>query len=146
MPRMWLVLLLAAALAGCSGETAEQYLQEGLSNYQNHDYDAAISSYQKALKIEPSAVAYNNLGMAYRSKCHQQCKPELREQELAAFKQAAAADPKLWVALVNLGVTYYIMGDRAKAVPWFKKALEINPEHPEKAELEKIIAESEPQP
>jgi tetratricopeptide (TPR) repeat protein len=147
MGRIWLVLLLAAALAGCGGESAEQYLQQGVKHFDQRNYDAAIASYQKALKLEPrSAAAYNLLGMAYRFKGNQSGQPGLREKEIAAFQQAVELDPRFWVAMINLGATYYAMGDKAKAAPWFKKALAINPGHPEKAQLEKIIAESESRP
>jgi tetratricopeptide (TPR) repeat protein len=147
MGRIWLVLLLAAALAGCGSESAEHYLQQGVNHFDQRNYAAAIASYQKALKLEPrSAMAYNLLGMACRFNGNQSGQPALRQQEIAAFKQAVELDPRFWVAMINLGATYYAMGEKAKAVPWFKKALEINPEHPEKAQLEKIIAESESRP
>ncbi len=55
-------------------------------------------------------------------------------------------DPKYWVAMINLGATYYFRGEKAKAAPWFKKALALNPDHPEKAQIEKMIAEGEDQP
>ena len=42
--------------------------------------------------------------------------------------------------MVNLGTTYYSRGDKAKAIPWLKKALALNPNHPEKAQMEKMIA------
>jgi tetratricopeptide (TPR) repeat protein len=148
MRRFGLVLILLAALAGCSGDHgAEKYMQEGLINFQQHNYDQAIASYQKAIKLEPkAAVAYNMLGMAYRFKYNQLGKPALRDQEIAAFKKAIEVDPRFWVAMVNLGATYYYMGDKVKAAPLFKKALELNPSHPEKADFEKMIAEGEKKP
>jgi Tfp pilus assembly protein PilF len=48
--------------------------------------------------------------------------------------------------MINLGATYYYQGDKAKAAPLFKKALEINPSHPEKKELEKMMGEGEKKP
>jgi Tfp pilus assembly protein PilF len=48
--------------------------------------------------------------------------------------------------MINLGVTYYGQGEKAKAAPLFKKALALNPQHPEKAEFEKMIAEGESRP
>ena len=65
---------------------------------------------------------------------------------MGAFKKAVEVDPKFWVAMINLGTTYYALGDKAKAAPWFKKALELNPAHPEKPQLEKMIAAGEKQP
>ncbi len=141
-------MLLLLALLGCGGgDTAEKFAQEGVAHFQKKEYDQAIASYEKALKLEPRAAAvYNLLGMAYRMKYNQLGKPEMRQKEIEAFQKAIDIDPKLWVALINLGATYYYMGEKAKAAPLFKKALEINPDHPEKAQLEKMIAEGEKQP
>jgi tetratricopeptide (TPR) repeat protein len=105
-------------------------------------FDEAIATFKKALKEEPnSALIYNLLGMAYRHKYHQVRNQDLRKQEIAAFKKAIDLDPNYWVALINLGTSYYYAGDKAKAAPLFKKALTINPNHPEKAQLEKMIQE-----
>jgi tetratricopeptide (TPR) repeat protein len=71
---------------------------------------------------------------------------DLKNQEIAAFKKALEIDPNYWVALINLGATYYYLGEKAKAAPLFKKALSLNPNHPEKAELEKMIQEDEKKP
>jgi tetratricopeptide (TPR) repeat protein len=144
MGRLWFALILLAALAGCGGESAEKYLEQGIKEFQNQNYDGAIASYEKAIKLEPrAAAAYNLLGMAYRFKYNQLGKPELREKEIAAFKKAAEIDPKFWTAMINLGATYYAMGEKAQAASWFKKGLEINPNHPEQPQLEKMIAEGE---
>jgi len=91
-------------------------------------------------------VAYNLLGMAYRMKFLQLHNPELRAQEIAAFQKAIDLDPGYWVALINLGATYFYQGDKAKAAPLFKKALALNPNHPEKAQIEKMMAEGTGQP
>jgi tetratricopeptide (TPR) repeat protein len=148
MRRLGFTLIMLAALLGCGGDrSAEKYLQEGFNYFQQHKYDQAIASYEKAIKLEPkAAAAYNMLGMAYRFKYHQLGNPELRDKEIAAFKAAIDIDPKFWVAMVNLGATYYAMGQKDQAAPWFKKALELNPSHPEKAQLEKMIAEGEKKP
>jgi tetratricopeptide (TPR) repeat protein len=141
-------VLVLLALLGCGGgDSAEKFIQEGLAHFQKQEYDQAIASYEKAIKLEPrAATAYNMLGMAYRFKYNQLRNPELREKEIAAFKQAIEVDPKYWVALINLASTYYYQGDKAKAAPLFKKALALNPDHPEKAQIEKMIAEGETPP
>ncbi len=142
-----MVLGIALALAGCGGQSAEQYMEEGVNQFNRRDYDAAIASYEKAIKLAPkSAVAYNLLGMAYRFKYLQSGNPEMKEKEIAAFNQAVELDPQYWVALVNLGASYYYIGEKAKAAPWFRKALEINPDHPDRAQIEKMIAEGEKRP
>ncbi len=137
------VALLAVVACG-GGENPEKYMQEGISHFQKQEYDQAIASYQKAIQLaSKSAAAYNLLGMAYRFKYNQLRNPELRAQEIGAFEKAVEIDPQYWVAMINLGVTYYDQGDKARAAALFKKALSLNPNHPEKAEFEKMIAEGE---
>jgi tetratricopeptide (TPR) repeat protein len=120
----------------------QQLIEQGAGQLKKQQFDAAIATFKKALKEEPnSALIYNLLGMAYRHKFHQVRDPELRKQEVAAFQKAVDLDPTYWVALINLGTTYYYAGDKAKAAPLFKKALTLKPDHPEKAQLEKMIQE-----
>jgi len=127
----------------CQAQTQVQKLMDqGTKQMQNQKYDQAIATFKKALKEEPkSAALYNLLGMAYRFKYNQVRNQKLKQQEIAAFKKAIEIDPNYWVALINLGATYYHQGDKSKAAPLFQKALELNPDHPEKAQLEKMIQE-----
>lgn len=141
------VLLVLTSCGSGGGESAEKYMESGFKHFQNQEYDQAINDFQKAVKLEPkAAAAYNMLGMAYRFKAGKMGMPALRAQEIAAFQKALEADPKYWVAMINLGVTYYNQGDKAKAAPLLKKALALNPQHPEKAQIEKMIAESGTKP
>jgi tetratricopeptide (TPR) repeat protein len=147
MTRLFLPLLLLAALLGCGGESAEQYMQAGFVDFQQHKYDEAIANYEKAIKLQPrAAAAYNMIGMAYRFKYNKLGVPEFREKEIAAFQKAVEIDPKNWVAMINLATDYYAAGQKAKAAPLFKKALELHPDHPEKLTIQKMIAEGESKP
>ncbi len=142
MWRLILVVILLPALLGCGSDQSEQYLQAGFANFQQHDYDKAIENYEKAIALgTKSPGAYNMLGMSYRFKFQQTGKPELQQNEIDAFQKAVNLDPKYWVAMVNLGTTYYSRGEKAQAAAWFKKALALNPNHPERAQLERMIAE-----
>jgi tetratricopeptide (TPR) repeat protein len=144
---MGFVVLVVLTSCGGSNETAEKYMQAGFVHFQNQEYDQAIADFQKAVKLEPkAAAAYNMMGMAYRLKGNKLGIAELKAKEIAAFQKALEADPKYWVAMINLGVTYYHQGDKAKAVPLLKKALALNPQHPEKAQIEKMIAAGESKP
>ena len=144
------IMFLAAGLASEKGwaiSQAQKLVEQGTSQMEKMQFDQAIASFKKALKDEPrSAVTYNLLGMAYRFKYNQVRSQDLKNQEIAAFKKALEIDPNYWVALINLGATYYYMGDKAKAAPLFKKALSLNPDHPEKAQLEKMIQEGGKKP
>lgn len=142
-----LVVLLVLTSCSGGGETAEKYMQAGFRHFQNQEYDQAIANFQKAVELEPKAAgAYNMLGMAYRFKANQLGLPDLRAKEIAAFQKALEADPKNWAAMINLGATYYHQGEKAKAAPLFKKALDLNPQHPEKKQLEEMIAAGEAKP
>jgi tetratricopeptide (TPR) repeat protein len=147
MFRLILSLMLLALLMGCGGDSAEKYMQAGFINFQQQKYDEAIANYEKAIKLQPrAAAAYNMIGMAYRFKYNKLGVPEFRQKEMAAFQKAIEIDPKNWVALVNLATDYYAEGQKAKAAPLFKKALELNPDHPEKPALQRMIAEGESHP
>ncbi len=132
----------------CQAQTQMQkLLDQAASQIKQQQYDQAIATLNQALKEEPkSAAVYNLLGMAYRFKYNQVRNQELKQQEIAAFKKAIEIDPNYWVALINLGATYYYQGEKAKAAPLFKKALALNPQHPEKAQLEKMIQEGMKKP
>jgi tetratricopeptide (TPR) repeat protein len=147
MFRLILAFMLLAAPLGCGGDSADKYMQEGFVNFQQQKYDEAIAAYEKVIKLQPrAAAAYNMIGMAYRFKYNQLGVPEFRQKEMAAFQKAVEIDPKNWVAMINLATDYYAEGQKAKAVPLFKKALELNPNHPEKAEIQKLIAAGESKP
>jgi tetratricopeptide (TPR) repeat protein len=145
---LFLLLVFGLGLGECQAQNQAQKMMElGVGQMEKQQYDQAIASFTKALKHEPkSAVIYNYLGMAYRFKYNQVRNQELKKQEIAAFKKAAEIDPNYWVALINLGATYYYLGEKAKAAPLFKKALTLNPNHPEKAQLEKMIQEGGKKP
>jgi len=144
------MLLLAIGLTPSKGHSqsqAQKLLEQGMGQLEKQQFDEAIASFKKALQEEPkSAVAYNLLGMAYRLKYNQVRNQDLKKEEIAAFKKAIDMDPNYWVALINLGATYYYLGEKAKAAPLLKKALILNPNHPEKAQLEKMIQEGEKNP
>ncbi len=142
MRKNFLSLVLILALLGCGGGSPEKYMAEGEAYFDKKEYDKAMQCYEKAIKIQPSAAAYNLMGMAYRGKM-QKVHEELQAKEITAFQKALDLDPKYWLALFNLGATYYFMGEKSKAAPLFKKALALNPDHPEKEMVERMIAEGE---
>jgi len=128
------------------GKQAQALLDKGGKHFEKQEYDMAIASYQKAIDLEPkSAAACNLLGMAYRFKYIQTRDQHVRDKEIAAFQKAHEIDPNYLPAMINLGATYYQMGEKAKAAPLFKRALELNPSNREKFELLRMIREGESQ-
>jgi len=144
MFRLIFITILLTAQWGCGGDTAEKYNQEGFVNFQQQKYDEAIASYEKAVQLNPkAAAAYNMIGMAYRFKYNKSGGPEFRQKEMAAFQKAIEIDPHNWVAMINLATDYYDEGQKAKAAVLYKTALELNPDHPEKPAIQRMIKEGE---
>jgi tetratricopeptide (TPR) repeat protein len=151
-----LVLPVALLLAACSkggGESAasadtfEGLLKQGQEAHAQGQYSKALEIYQKALEKQPgSAVAYNLIGMAYRFQYNMALDASLKKKEIAAFQKAIELQPDFVVALVNLGATHYYQGQKKEAAVYFQRALEKVPNHPEAAELKKMIAEGEGEP
>src|SRR5450756_1109112 len=63
------------------------------------------------------------------------------QKAVEAFRKAVNLEPKNYVALVNLGITLYYQGDKKQAAVYLKRALTINPNLPEKAQIEQMISE-----
>lgn len=144
--RISVLMLLLVFVAGCpSGDQSLQHLlDEGAILAQQGKYDEAITQYREALKRDPkNHVAYNLLGMAYRFKFNQLGAEKYREKEIESFEKAIQYEPDFWVAYKNLAATLYYSGKKNDAVPYLKKALELQPNDPEKEVLLKWIAEGE---
>ncbi len=150
-------LIAFAMLSGCTKSTergikqtmnmeqsADAALESGMKAFQRQDYDNAIKNYEEALKQKPkSSLLYNLLGMAYRFKFNKGGGAENQKKEIAAFEKAIELDDRNWLAMINLAATQYYRGTRSEALPLFKKALEVNPNNPEKMAIMDIILELE---
>lgn len=145
IPPILALLIILAACAGWQGmKSASEYLEEGAALISKGKYDEAIKKYQKGLRLEPrSAVGYNYLGVAYGYKYEQLRSLDWREKEIEAFRKAIELDPNFFRPYFNLGITYHNMGKPKEAAKYFKKCLEIYPEHPKRELIEKMILEGE---
>jgi tetratricopeptide (TPR) repeat protein len=127
-------------------KTAQQYFDEGAAAFEEGELDQALALYEKGLKLEPkSAFGYNLHGMACRMKFNQTGDPTWHLREIASFEASINVDSNYIPALVNLGATYYYSGEKTKAVPYFRHALEVNPGHPDANLIQQMIAEGEVQ-
>ena len=142
-----LILACGIVLPTCAGvemKSAADYFEEGSLLFKKGAYDDAIKKYKKGLRREPgSAVGYNYLAIAYRGKYEQLRSVDWREKEIEAFKKALELDPNFYLPYVNLGITYYDMGNFKEATRLLKKALEIFPEHPSRERIEQMIKAGE---
>ena len=94
----------------------------GASNAGLMQFDAAIDSYKKALKINPDyAQAYNNMGNALYDKGD-------LEESIESYKQALKINPDYADAYNNMGNALKDKGDLEASVESFKQALKINPD------------------
>lgn len=91
------------------------------SDYGKHD--TAISSYNKAIEIDPAyAEAYNNLGASLFNK-------KKYGMALAQFNKALSVEPDYPEAYRNIAIIYEIKGEHAKVIEFCKKALELDPKY-----------------
>lgn len=136
-------------VTGCSPqETGESdtLFNEGVELFQQGNYDDAIQKYQEGLKKDPDNHAgYNLLGMAYRFKFNQLGAQKFKDKEIEAFKKAVEIEPDFWVAHKNLAAALYYQGRKKEAVPYLEKALELQPNDPEKKLLLQWIDEGKKQ-
>ncbi len=144
MKRFIYIITILFLLLSCSEKKTNTVLfKEGEELFNQQKYDEAIAKYVEGIELSPnSAVGYNLIGMANRFKYNAEGVPSLREKEIDAFGKAIECDSTFWVAYINLGATYFYSGRKKEAIPLFEKALELNPLHPEKTEIEKMIEEA----
>ena len=145
MHRIFAALFLMVFIASpvVYGKTTQDVFEEAAVFIQNGDYESAVLKYKEAIALEPkSSLAYNLLGLAYRFQFALTKNEDYRKEEIASFQKAVELDPSYWVSQINLGNSYYSLGDKKKAAGYFTKALEIYPEHPERPDFEKKISEA----
>ena len=109
------VLVFRAAQARSPKDATVAY-DLGLALLQTGKSDEAAVAFQKAIKIKPSAVAYEQLGTALE-------KSGKDAEAAAAFDAATNLDPKDAQAALYTGMTYHQAGHDDKAVPALQRAL-----------------------
>ncbi len=142
--KKYIFLLLVLIICGCTAKNndAQSLINEGVSLFQKGNYDSAIQKYNEALQIDPNhSIGHNLLGMAYRFRFNQTGTQEFKDKEIGSFKKAIEIDPKYWVAYKNLAASLYYQNRKKEAVPYLEKALDLQPNDPEKSILLKWIDE-----
>ena len=111
-------------IEGVDDTKAKAYYVEAFCQKRLRRYDAAITAYQNAVKLEPSYTeAYYGLGktLADVGKV---------DEAIDVFNQAIAADPNYDKAYYELGRVYLDKKkDYNKAIENFTKTTEVNPKH-----------------
>ena len=86
-----------------------------------HDYNAAVTDYEKVVELKPDlAAAHNNLGVALKKKGD-------ADKAAASFKRAIELRPGYSEALTNLGWIYAEQKNWGGARAEFEQALKANP-------------------
>ncbi len=88
-------------------------------------HDTGIQYLSRALQLQPDdPMTYQNLGLIYRAQV--QYSLAIQNFEKALDLQKGRADAELYL---HIGDTYYKMGVREKAISYFQKAIQFDPNH-----------------
>lgn len=124
-------------------DSAGDLFKKGEQAFAEGEYEKAIEYYKGGLEKEPSSSAgYNLLGMSYRFLYNQTGSTKYRQEELEAFTRAIELDPNNPVPLVNIGATLFYQGEKKEAAGYLQRALEVYPDHPDRANIEEMIREA----
>jgi tetratricopeptide (TPR) repeat protein len=120
-------------------------VREADAAFQSGRLDEAIEKSEAALRQAPThALALNVLGRASAAKFDATKEQKFADKARDAFKRAAAANPGFWPALQNLAELAEKEGKLEEAAGYYKQVLAAEPNHPEKARFEKLIAGAQP--
>ncbi|HEU5452052.1 MAG TPA: tetratricopeptide repeat protein [Terriglobales bacterium] len=92
------------------------YINVGNVFYREGKWDEAIAAYQKAIEVDPSYLAYTDLGTTY---FFLKRYPEAAQM----FEKAVAVNPGQQLAMGNLADAYRWAGEKQKALDAYSKAL-----------------------
>ncbi len=108
------------------------YLSIYFRNKNQSDLGQSISYFEKATSLDPRLnLAFRGLGMSYKL-------ADQKEKAVEAWKKAIQADPADDFSHFNLGLTLYELGEKAQALPYFEKYLELRGSTLTSAEKEKV--------
>jgi tetratricopeptide (TPR) repeat protein len=124
--------VLVLVLAGCDKIKSKQEIKKGNEFFKANNYEAALASYQEALRLNPDEVKiHKNIGFAYIGR-YQPGSKHPKDLEFAqkaidnldAYVQAFPEDKKTREALVSM----YLQTDRYDdAIRFYQEILKANP-------------------
>lgn len=99
-------------------------------------FAAAVDYFERAVKVKPTADGYVKLGGAYLH-------AGSPDKTIDALNHALQLDPKSADALFNLGMLKWrVKNDPKGAVDAWERLIKANPNFPQRAEVEKMIAQA----
>ncbi len=111
---------------------ADQYFLQGIEQFRNSQFQAALQSWEEARKIykeigdlQGEADSLGNLGIAYGSIGQYKKAIEFLQQQLTAVREIGESR-QLADVLGNLGIAHRRLGQYHKAIQYHQEALEID--------------------
>lgn len=111
-----------------SAGSTNAHLAEGNKFLESEDYARALEAYRKATALEPSANAYNGLGLAYSAL-------KQYSNTVSAFQQAIRLQPRDATLHCNLASTYIEMEQYENAKGASREALSLKPDYADATNL-----------
>jgi len=110
-------------------QEASRLLEQGIQQHRTSQYEAALQSWEAALKLYRKvkdgygeAMALSNLGIAYYSLSQYDKAISYYQQALPIFKRVKDHNSEAR-ALTNLGIAYYSLSQYDKAISYHQQAL-----------------------
>ncbi|WP_242046810.1 CHAT domain-containing protein [Calothrix parietina] len=110
---------------------ADKLFQQGIQQFNTSQFEAALQSWQQALKLyqqikdrQSEGAALGNLGLAYSSLGNYAKAIEYQQQDLAIAREIKDRQSE-GAALGNLGLAYFSLGNYAKAIEYGQQDLAI---------------------
>lgn len=96
-------------------------------------FEEAQNTFKKVLTIDSTfAEAYYNIGVcyidSYNDGYENKIKDSIVEQSIINFQKAVDLNPNYVLALYNLGYSYEFKGDKKRALEFYKRAIDIEPD------------------
>jgi len=114
-----MVLLMTAAVPPAGADNAASLCQLGSQQLSRGDYDRAVRTFERAVRLEPdSAEGYAGVGRAYLKlgATDASTNPMLLGKGVEALTEALRLNPSMAAARRDLGLTWLALGDREKAL------------------------------
>jgi tetratricopeptide (TPR) repeat protein len=123
---------------------AIKLLREADAALQAGKLDEAIARGEAASAAAPSnPVSWNLVGRAHAAKWAQGKDEAEAKKARDAFTRATAANPDFWPAFQNLGELDEQAGLLQEAAAAYRKVLQAQPNHPDKAKFQAVIQRAE---
>jgi len=102
---------------------AENFVSDGVTYYQNGNYEESIDAWKNAIELIPGdAEIHNFLGISYH-------KMDAFDKAKTEFKIATELDSTYYEAYNNLGYMLFLQENYDDAAKAFEKSLAINPDY-----------------